>query len=239
MTQAWDKNGIRLPVTVLSASPCTVTQIKTKTKDGYSAIQLGFSQKNPKNINKSLKGHLKSILKNQTPRYLREVKLFSEPQVKVGDTINISDVLKVGDIINVNGLTKGRGFAGVIKRWGFKGGPRTHGQSDRQRAPGSIGQGTDPGRVHKGKKMPGRYGYTPFTVKNLKIIKIDSKTQKLWIKGPIPGSYNQVIKITKIKEGKFPGLLNNQSDAKSDTQKKSASKIQETTKLKTKENNQS
>jgi large subunit ribosomal protein L3 len=192
----------RVAVTFVTAGPCVITQVKDKEKDGYWAVQLGFGEKKVKNITKPVQGHLKKI-KNQKskiknyPRYLREIRLDQEPKFKVGDKIKASDIFSVGDAVSVTGTSKGKGFAGVIKRWGFKGGPRTHGQSDRQRAPGSIGQGTTPGRVHKGKKMPGRMGSETVTVGNLKVISVDPEKNEMAISGPIPGSPGSLLIIKK------------------------------------------
>lgn len=174
LLQTWNQAGVRLPVTVIKTAPMTVKQIKTKAKDGYQAIRLSFMG------------------------YLREIRTQDSTQFKVGDQINITDILKPGDKVNAAGLSKGRGFSGVVKRWGFAGGPKTHGQSDRHRAPGSIGQGTDPGRVHKGKKMPGRYGGVQANVRNLELISIHPEKNELWIKGQIPGHRNSLIKLTKV-----------------------------------------
>src|SRR3989344_5311512 len=160
--------GFRIPITKVTAGPCVVTQIKKMDKDGYCAIQLGFSLRKAKNTSKPLQGHLKETSKdNKFPRFLREIKVDKEPEVKIGDIINIFDLFKVGDVVAVTGISKGNGFAGGVKRYHFRGGPRTHGQSDRERAPGSIGATTTPGRVLKGKKMAGRMGGERVTVKNL------------------------------------------------------------------------
>ena len=157
--------GTRVPITYMKAGPCVVTQIKNEAKDGYWAVQIGFGERKIKNVTKPVQGHLKAA--NSAARFLREVRVEKEPNLKVGDKITVSDIFSVGDAVSIAGTSKGKGFAGVVKRWGFSGGPKTHGQSDRQRAPGSIGQGTTPGRVHKGKKMAGRMGTDKVTIKNL------------------------------------------------------------------------
>ncbi len=203
MTQAWTVSGLRLPVTIIKASPMVVTQVKQSDPDGYTAVQVGIGSRRAKTITNPVAHHLAKA--NVTPRAIREVRL-SETEGTVGDSITIDQVVKVGDIVKVSGNSKGRGFSGVMKRWGFKGGPKTHGQSDRWRAPGSIGQGTSPGRIHKGKKMAGRYGEEMFTVRNLQIIKIDTANQEVWVSGPIPGARKTVIEIEVTKEGKFEGL---------------------------------
>jgi len=201
MSQAFVE-GTRVSVTWVKAGPCVVTQIKKIAPDGYWAVQLGFKERKLKNTSKPLQGHLKSLIKdNKAPRHLREVRLDSEPEFKVGDVINLTDVFKKGDVVAVTGVSKGKGFAGVVKRWGFHGGPRTHGQSDRERAPGSIGQGTTPGRVYKGKKMAGRMGGEQVSVKNLTVLKVEENGD-IWLSGPVPGFQSGLLQITKIGEDK-------------------------------------
>lgn len=202
MGQAFVK-GVRVPVTKVVAGPCVVTQIKKIDTDGYWAVQLGFGEKKIKRVTKPMQGHLKGATKKKmAPRFLREVRLSEEPKFEVGDEIAVSDIFGEGDTVSVTGISKGKGFAGVIKRWGFAMGPRTHGQSDRLRAPGSIGQGTTPGRVWKGKKMAGRMGGNTVTVKNLKIISIDPKNNELTISGPVPGTTKGLLIIKKLRGGK-------------------------------------
>lgn len=191
-------DGKRIPVTKITAGPCVVTQVKSAEKDGYGAIQLGLGEKKAKRVKKPMLGHFKPLDKHY-PKYLREVRLDSDSELKVGDTISVGDVFSEGDSVSVTGISKGRGFAGVVKRWGFSGGPKTHGQSDRQRAPGSIGQGTDPGRVRKGKKMAGRMGTQRFTVKGLLVIGVDKDTNELLVKGPVPGNSGGLL-IIKVKD---------------------------------------
>jgi large subunit ribosomal protein L3 len=189
MTQAFVENT-RVPVTIVDVTPNHVTQILTSEKNGYWAIQLAAGSRKIKNTTKPLQGHLKGAIskdKKVAPRFLREVRVSDEPELKVGDNIKVSDVFSVGDTVTVTGNSKGKGFAGGVKRWGFAGGPKTHGQSDRHRAPGSIGQGTSPGRVWKGKKMAGRMGDETVTVKNLKVVLVDDSTNTLHIGGPVPG----------------------------------------------------
>jgi large subunit ribosomal protein L3 len=219
----------RIPVTWVKAGPCVVTQIKNLEHDGYWAAQIGFGNKKAKNISKSLTGHLKKSTssfakasatqlgksKNQQksqpklemPRYLREIRTNSEPDVKVGELIFVSDLFKKGDIVSVSGISKGKGFAGVVKRWHFAGGPKTHGQSDRQRAPGSIGQGTTPGRVFKGKHMAGRMGGQRVTIKNLVIADIDGEGGRIAISGALPGSRDSLLIIKKLGSGKLEELI--------------------------------
>ena len=200
--------GTRVPVTLAKAGPCIVTQVKTKEKDGYNAVQLGLGEKRIKNIKKPVQGHLRGVTKDKkAPRFLREVKETDSSKHKTGDVVRVGDVLKRGDMVQVTGTSKGKGFAGVMKRWGFAGGPRTHGQSDRLRSPGSIGQGTTPGRVHKGKKMPGRMGDEQVTVKNLIITNINEKDNEIEISGPIPGIPGNLIIIKRTGSGKLSELV--------------------------------
>ena len=205
--------GFRVPVTKVAAGPCVVTHIKKIDADGYWAIQLGFSLRKAKNTSKSLQGHLKankqiskSTNKQVFPRYLREVRVDKEPEVKVGDEIKVSEILSAGDIVAVTAVSKGKGFAGVVKKHHFRGGPRTHGQSDRERAPGSIGQTTTPGRVYKGKKMAGRMGGEQVTIKNLHIVSVNPETNEIEISGQIPGSLGSLIVINKLKSGSLKEL---------------------------------
>lgn len=194
----------RLPVTRVTVGPCVVTQIKTLARDGYWAIQLGFGNRKAKNTSKSLQGHLN---KNQNyPRFLKEVRMEEEPTFKVGDVIRAVDIFKVGDIISVTGKSKGKGFAGGVKRHHFKGGPRTHGQSDRERAPGSIGQTTTPGRVFKGKRMAGRMGNETVTVKGLRVVSVDAETNTIEVAGLIPGPRNSLLILKKIKAGSLKNV---------------------------------
>lgn len=208
-TQTFTTQGLRLPVTKVQAGPCVVTQVKTQERDGYSALQLGFLPRKKKSLSKALLGHLKKSQgdQNQYLRYLREVKVDRQLSLKLGDTINLPQILQAGDIVKVTGISKGKGFTGVMKRWGFSGGPKTHGQSDRPRAPGSIGQGTTPGRVHKGKKMPGRSGNSQVTIKNILVLKITNNGE-LWLQGQVPGSRNGLLIIQKTgTDKKYSGLL--------------------------------
>ena len=193
------KDGQGIVVTKILAGPCKVIQIKKKDKDGYWAVQVGYGKRRVKNISKPLAGHMGKIISQKTgPRYLREVRLADEPkEIKIGDEIKVSDIFSPGDTVTVTGTSKGKGFAGVVKRWGFAGGPRTHGQSDRLRAPGSIGQGTTPGRVRKGKKMAGRMGNQQVTISNLKVIDVNPDTNELIISGLVPGPRGALLIVKK------------------------------------------
>jgi len=205
MTQTFIE-GSRIPVTKVKVGPCVVTQIKNEKKDGYWAIQLALGTKKPKNITKPLQGHSKKS--NTTPRYVKEIRLTEDPNYKVGDVIKASDVFKAGDIVSVTAINKGKGFEGGVRRFNFRGGPKTHGQSDRHRAPGSIGQTTTPGRVYKGKKMAGRMGGVQITIKNVHVIAINDKTNEISISSPIPGRPGRFMTVTKIKEGSLKEFKN-------------------------------
>ena len=206
MRQTWTKSGKRLPATVVELSPHIITQLKTKDKDGYTSLQVAFGTQKPKRINKPTSKHLKKS-KLDSARFIKEIPL-AEPdtELSLGQKLQASDVFSVGDIVQVSGTSKGKGFSGVMKRWGFAGGPRTHGQSDRERAPGAIGQGTYPGRVWKGKKMAGQFGNATITTTNLQVINLDETTNTIWIKGSLPGSFGNLVKITKTGESQFEGL---------------------------------
>lgn len=196
MTQFFQDDGTVVPVTVIEAGPCVITQVKNEDKEGYKALQMGFGHTKPKNLKKSAYGHLKNI--KEKPRYLKEFRVKEiEEGIKVGKTYKAEDVFAVGDMVRVTGTSKGKGFAGVIKRWGFHGGPKTHGQSDRLRAPGSIGGGTDPGRVYKGKKMAGRMGGDTVTVIGLEVIEIDNTKNHIKVKGAVPGHEGAIVTVQK------------------------------------------
>jgi len=199
LTHIFDQEGNFIPVTVIEAGPCLVTQIKSKDKDGYYAIQLAFGEK--KKVNKPQRGHLKKFLKNKEEikkfaRYLKEFKInekeMEKISIKEGDYIKVN-VLKEGELVDVVGFTKGRGFQGVIKRHRFQRGPTSHG-SDHHREPGSIGS-MFPQRVVKGRKLPGRMGVRRVTVKNLKVVKIEPEKNIICLSGPVPGPKNNLVLI--------------------------------------------
>jgi len=196
MTQIFDENGSAIPVTLIEAGPCFVTQVRTAEKEGYTAVQLGFDEIKPKRLTGGELGHLK---KNNLPpmRFLREFrsKLI---ELKEGDVVKV-DVFTVGDKVDVVGTSKGRGFQGGVKRYHFRGGPKTHGQSDRHRAPGSRGSGTTPGRVYKGARGPGHMGDDRVTSSNLKIAIVDVERNLLGVRGAVPGSRGGLV---LIKEGR-------------------------------------
>ena len=196
MTQVFRADGKMEPVTVLQVGPCTVVQVKTPERDGYTAVQLGYGQ--DKRLNKAEKGHVKELGEF---RHLREFRLDDLSGVEVGTTVDAS-LFTDSELIDVTGTSKGRGFAGTVKRYGFAGGPKTHGQSDRHRAPGSIGGATTPGRVFKGKRMAGHMGNEQVTVSHLKVVKTDVEKNLLLVKGAVPGARNGLILIKKSKKSK-------------------------------------
>ena len=198
MTSIFDEKGESIPCTVIEAGPCFVTQIKTKDKDGYEAIQLGFQEKKASLINKPLTGHFKRA--NISPkRLLTEFRSFDITKYQLGSEVKVDALFSKGDTVSVCGTSKGRGFQGVVKRHHFGGGLRTHGQSDRVRAPGSIGSSSYPSRVFKGMKMAGRMGGENVTVRNLRIIQIVPESNLVLIKGSVPGFNNSYVEIHKEK----------------------------------------
>ena len=197
MTQIFDDDGIAVPVTVIEAGPCYVSQIKTSENDGYSAVQLGFNETKPKRLTGGQRGHLK---RNDLPpvKILREFRT-SKPEVEEGAVLK-ADVFEAGDRVDVIGTSKGRGFAGVMKRYNFGGGPITHGQSDRQRSPGSLGSGTTPGRVFKGKRGPGRMGNERVTSANVCVVLVDPERNLIAVDGSVPGPKGGVVMIKAVRK---------------------------------------
>ena len=193
MTQIFTASGEAVPVTVIEAGPCYVTQVKTLETDGYNAVQLGFEEVKPKRLTKPELGHLR---KNNLPplRHLREIRTDDAASYEVGQVIDVS-IFQEGERVDVTGTSKGRGFAGVVKRHGFGGGPKTHGQSDRHRAPGSIGATSTPGRVFKGLRMAGRMGGERVTVQNLEVMRVDPERNLLVVKGAVPGARGGLLLI--------------------------------------------
>jgi large subunit ribosomal protein L3 len=193
MTQIFDDSGLSIPVTVVQAGPCYVTQIKTVENDGYNAVQLSYHDKKEKRVNKPIKGHFaKASVKPK--RYIKEFDFGEKSELKLGDEIKV-DIFQPGYEVQISGESKGKGFQGGMKRHGFSGGQQTHGQSDRLRAPGSLGQSSYPSRVFKGMKMAGRMGGDRITLKKALIVKVDSENNLLFIKGALPGSKNTVLEI--------------------------------------------
>ncbi len=195
MTQVFTESGKCIAVTAIEAGPCKITQIKGSATDGYNAAQIGFGQ--AKRLSGPEKGHLKEMGQF---KYLREFRLEAIEGLKTGDVID-AGMFKAGDIVNVIGISKGKGFAGVVKRHHFKGGPKTHGQSDRLRAPGAIGATTSPGRVWKGMRMGGHMGDERVTVGNLAVYSADATRNLILIDGAVPGAKNSLVIIEKSHKG--------------------------------------
>jgi large subunit ribosomal protein L3 len=197
MTQVFQENGNVVCVTAIEAGPCPVVQVKTKENDGYTAVQLGFGK--PKRLNSPERGHLKGLGEY---KYLREIRVAETEKLEPGTLIDVG-IFKAGEHVDITGITKGKGFAGVVKRWHFKGGHKTHGQSDRVRAPGTIG--FVEGRVAKGTKMGGHMGDVRNTSKNMEVIVADPARNLILVKGPVPGGENGIViikKTTKSEKGK-------------------------------------
>ncbi|MCH7973296.1 MAG: 50S ribosomal protein L3 [Bacteroidetes bacterium] len=197
MSSIFGEKGRMIPVTAIQAGPCKIVTIKTKEKDGYESLQIGFGTRKEKNLTKPILGHFKKNNVESTA-YLKEF-LFDEiSEYKVGDEIK-ADFFKEGEKIKVRAKSKGKGFQGVIKRHGFKGvGGATHGQSDRLRAPGSIGQSSDPSRVWKGMRMAGRTGGKNITVSNLEVIKVIPEENLILVNGSVPGPINSIVELIKL-----------------------------------------
>jgi len=194
MTQVFRADGRLEPVTAIEAGPCGVTQMRTLSRDKYTAVQLGFGE--TRHLNKPKAGHLRSVEKLY--RYLREVPAQELGDVQMGQEITVN-LFEEGERVDVIGTSKGHGFTGVVKRHNFRGGPKTHGQSDRQRAPGSIGGTTFPGRVRKGLRMAGHWGNERVTVKNLEVVQVDPERHLLFLKGAVPGGSKGLLIIHKRK----------------------------------------
>ncbi len=197
MTQIFDENGLAIPVTVIEAGPCYVTQVRNPEKDGYSAVQLGFSEAKPKRLTGGQLGHLK---RNNLPplRFLREFRV-KDPQVQEGDQVTVA-VFVVGEKVDVVGTSKGKGFQGGVKRFHFAGGPRTHGASDRERAPGSNGSGTTPGRVYKGSRRPGHMGDDRVTAQSLKVVLVDTERNLIGVLGSVPGARGGLVMVKEARK---------------------------------------
>ena len=200
MTQVFVADGRRVPVTVVEAGPCTVLQKKTESADGYNALQVGFSAKKTHRSTKPMMGHFKKADQGAFA-YLRELGAENVDDYQVGDQITCDAVFKPGDVIDVTGTSKGKGFQGVIKRWGFSGGRATHG-SKFHRAPGSIGMSAWPSRVHKGKKMPGQMGNARVTQQGLEIVEVRPEQNLVLIKGAIPGPNHGLVMLRKTFKAK-------------------------------------
>jgi large subunit ribosomal protein L3 len=197
MTSVFADDGTNISCTLVEAGPCFITAVKTLENDGYSAVQLGFEERKEKRL---ARPQAKNFAKKKLPvlRHLKEVRDFDiASDIKIGDVIK-ADIFKEGEIVKVTGISKGKGFQGVVKRHNFGGGSKTHGQSDRQRAPGSIGASSYPSRVYKGQRMAGRTGGERTTIRNLKIVKVIPESNLILLSGSIPGANSQIVEIYKI-----------------------------------------
>ena len=195
MTRIFNEEGAAISVTVVEAGPCPVLQIKSAETDGYTAVQLGFGAQKDKRASKAEKGHAAKAGVEAAPRLVREFELSEGDEYELGQAITV-EVFEVGDSVKVTGTTKGKGFQGVVKRHGFAGYPASHGHP-KSRIPGSIGPGTDPSRVIKGKKLPGRMGGVRATLPNAKVVRVDLERNLLFIKGGVPGARNSYLLIQK------------------------------------------
>lgn len=204
-TQRFLDDGTRIPVTLVVADSNVIMGFKTPEKDQYAGIKLGFGKR--KKITKALFGEMKKLNLDYVPEVIGEVQRADGDNSEPGSMLKVEEVFSPGDIVDVTGISKGKGFASGIKRYNFRGGPKTHGQSDRHRAPGSIGSGTTPGRVYKGKRMAGNMGKDTVTVKNLLVIDVNAQDKTLLIKGLVPGILNGIVKVTKVGEVKEKNFL--------------------------------
>ena len=198
MTQIFDESGAALPITLIEAGPCYVTQIRRPEKDGYAAVQLGFGEIKPRRLTGGQLGHLKRN-ELQPMRYLREFRTKSAEELAEGDVLTVA-LFEVGDRVDIVGTSKGKGFQGGVRRYGFKGGPRTHGQSDRVRAPGSHGATTTPGRVFKGSRGPGHMGSHRVTSENLRVDLVDTERNLLGVRGSVPGAKGALVIVREVRK---------------------------------------
>ena len=196
MTQVYSDNGELVPVTVVSAGPCPVVSLKTEKANGYAAVQLGFEEVKPRKVTKPVAGQFdRGGIKPH--RVLREFRVSADPEFEVGQVLNVSQ-FEVGEKVKITGTSKGKGFAGVVKRYHFRGKKTTHGTPDRVRHPGAIGQGTTPGKVWKGKKMPGHMGHETVTLREVSVVRIDEDRNLILVKGPLPGAADGFLLIRKV-----------------------------------------
>ena len=195
MTRISDDEGRAVPVTVVQAGPCPVVRLRTEETDGYSAVQLGFGRKKESRSSKAELGHAASVGLDYAPRVLREFRTAGDAEVEEGSELTV-EIFDVGDRVKIVGTSKGRGFQGVVKRYGFAGSPASHGHP-MSRTPGSMGPGTDPSRVIKGKRLPGQMGAKRQTIRNLEVVKVDPERNLLFLKGGVPGARNSYLFISK------------------------------------------
>jgi large subunit ribosomal protein L3 len=195
MTRIFDELGSDFPVTILEAGPCSITQIKTAEKDGYSSVQLGFQDKSERHLKKTEKGHFEKAGVS-AKHILKEIIMDNFDGIDLSDSVSVN-VFETGDLVTVSGLSKGKGFAGHMKRHGFSGGRRSHGKNSVMRKAGSVGAGTDPSRIWPGTRMAGRMGNEKVSVKNLEIVRVENDKNLLFIKGAVPGGKQGIVSITK------------------------------------------
>jgi large subunit ribosomal protein L3 len=195
MTRIFDGEGMQIPVTVIEAGPCPVVQVKSLDRDGYQAVQVGYGAQMAKRATRAETGHAATAGLETAPRLMREFRIREEEAYEVGQQLTVA-LFEAGDLVKVTGNSKGRGFQGVVKRHGFRGRPGSHGHP-MSRNPGSIGPGTNPSRVIKGKKMPGRMGGTRTTIRNLEVVRVDGERNLLFVKGGVPGARNGYVLISK------------------------------------------
>jgi large subunit ribosomal protein L3 len=195
MTQIYGQGNQAVPVTLIEAGPCVVTQVKTAKREGYQAVQLGFLDAKPSRINKPLAGHF-AAAKTAPKKVLREFRVKDSSAYQAGQTVT-ADIFKPGELVKITGITKGKGTAGVVKRHGFHGGPATHGQTDRTRRAGAVSSGSTPGRVYPGKRMAGRMGNRTFSLRNVKIERVDAEKNLIAVKGRVPGAAEGILTIHK------------------------------------------
>lgn len=195
MTRIFDEEGVQVPVTVIEAGPCPVIEVRSEDRDGYSAVQLGFGAQKETRATRAENGHVAKAGLEVAPRLMREFRVGEEEEYEVGQQLTV-DLFAAGDLVKVTGKSKGRGFQGVVKRHGFAGRPGGHGHP-MSRTPGSIGPGTDPSRVIKGKKLPGRMGGTRTTIRNMQVVRVDGERNLLFVKGGVPGARDGYVLISK------------------------------------------
>jgi large subunit ribosomal protein L3 len=195
MTRIFNDEGVQVPVTVIEAGPCPVVQVRSQEQDGYQAVQLGYGAKKAKRTSRAEMGHAAKASLEAAPRLMREFRIKNGEEYEVGQELTV-ELFEAGDRVKVTGRSKGRGFQGVVKRYGFAGRPASHGHP-MSRTPGSLGPGTDPSRVIKGKKMPGRMGGDRTTIRNLQIVRVDGERNLLFVKGGVPGARNGYVLISK------------------------------------------
>jgi len=229
--------GRRVPVTLLKVSPHRIIDQRTKDKHGYTAAVIGLGKKDkPRRVSKALQNSLKKNNINYIPQHIKEIKVPQNEELSLGQEIDLIDILLPGSLIQISGLSKGKGFTGTIKRWNFSAQSRTHGQSDRRRAPGSIGRGTTPGRVLPGKKMAGHHGHQTAHVANLTIVSYDPKNQILTVSGPVPGARHTLLKIDILKPGQpVEKQEKTRKEDKSKSAKEETNKVEEDKKSNKKE----